>query len=97
MKLAEDTDADKAKRIERLKSEQERISKEREAVQKGQIRVLADDSALEKQEGFVSNAVLDKRVFHYPASTFNQILTNPSYLVNTVEISFNYQIQGVNL
>ena len=56
VKLAEDTDADKAKRIERLKTEQERISKEIEAVQKGQIRVLADDSALERTKEIISLA-----------------------------------------
>ncbi|MCL1992127.1 MAG: DUF3375 domain-containing protein [Spirochaetes bacterium] len=56
VKLAEDTNADKAKRIERLKAEQTRIKKEIEAVQKGQIRVLSDDSALERTREIISLA-----------------------------------------
>jgi len=45
-KLAEDTDADKAKWICRLVSERERIDREIEAIKKGHMRVLPDESAL---------------------------------------------------
>lgn len=46
--LAEDTDTDKKSRISRLMAEQARIDKEIEAIQKGQMRVLPHDSALER-------------------------------------------------
>lgn len=56
LKLAEDTDADKAKRIERLKLEQERIDKEIDAIQKGQINVLGEDTALERAREIITLA-----------------------------------------
>ena len=56
VRLAQDTDADKTKRIERLKSEQERIIKEIEAVEQGHIRLLADESALERTKEIISLA-----------------------------------------
>jgi hypothetical protein len=54
--LAEDTDADKQRRIERLKAEQIRIDSEIMAIQKGQIRVLPRDSALERTREIISLA-----------------------------------------
>jgi uncharacterized protein YdaT len=54
--LAEDTDADKQRRIERLKAEQARIDSEIEAIQKGQIRVLPRESALERTREIISLA-----------------------------------------
>ena len=54
--LAEDTDADKQRRIERLKTEQIRIAREIEAIQKGQMRVLPRDSALERTREIISLA-----------------------------------------
>jgi len=54
--LAEDTDADKQRRIGRLKAEQTRIDREIEAIQKGQIRVLPRDSALERTREIISLA-----------------------------------------
>lgn len=54
--LAEDTDADKQRRIERLKAEQARIDSEIEAIQKGQIRILPRDSALERTREIISLA-----------------------------------------
>lgn len=46
--LAEDTDTDKARRIDRLIAEQARIDKEIKAIQRGRMRVLPRDSALER-------------------------------------------------
>ena len=54
--LAEDTDADKQRLIERLKAEQARIDNEIEAIQKGQIRVLPRESALERTREIISLA-----------------------------------------
>jgi hypothetical protein len=54
--LAEDTDQDKHRRIDRLLAEQTRISKEIEAIQSGQIRVLADASALERAREIIALA-----------------------------------------
>jgi len=54
VKLAEDTDTDKARRIERLKAEQERIEKEIESIQKGRMRVLPHPSALEQAREIIS-------------------------------------------
>ncbi|MCG7989715.1 MAG: DUF3375 domain-containing protein [Candidatus Thiodiazotropha weberae] len=54
--LAEDTDADKQRRIERLKSEQARIDKEIDAIHKGQMRVLPRDTALERTREIISLA-----------------------------------------
>ena len=47
-KLAEDTDTDKFRRIERLEAEQLRLENEIQAIQQGQLRVLADTVALER-------------------------------------------------
>jgi len=54
VKLAEDTDTDKQRRIDRLKSEQDRIEKEIAAIQKGQMRVLPQASALERIREIIS-------------------------------------------
>ena len=54
--LAEDTDTDKQQRIDRLKAEQARIDKEIEAIQKGRMRVLPRDSALERTREIISLA-----------------------------------------
>ncbi|PJK12241.1 hypothetical protein CO610_00020 [Lysobacteraceae bacterium NML95-0200] len=47
-RLAEDTDSDKFRRIERLMAEQTRIDREIDAIQKGQMRVLPDARAIER-------------------------------------------------
>ena len=47
-KLAEDTDTDKFRRIERLEAEQLRLENEIQAIHQGQLRVLADTVALER-------------------------------------------------
>jgi len=54
--LAEDTDTDKHRRIDRLLAEQARIDKEIEAIQKGQMRVLPRDSALERTREIITLA-----------------------------------------
>lgn len=54
--LAEDTDTDKYRRIDRLMAEQARIDKEIDAIQKGQMRVLPHDTALERIREIISLA-----------------------------------------
>lgn len=54
--LADDTDTDKYRRIDRLMAEQARIDKEIEAIQKGQMRVLPRDAALERTREIISLA-----------------------------------------
>lgn len=54
--LAEDTDSDKQRRIDRLMAEQARIDKEIDAIQKGQMRVLPRDTALERTREIISLA-----------------------------------------
>lgn len=54
--LAEDTDTDKYRRIDRLMAEQARIDKEIDAIQKGQIRILPRDTALERTREIISLA-----------------------------------------
>ena len=55
-RLAEDTDTDKFRRIDRLMAEQARIDKEIDAIQKGQMRVLPHSSALERTREIISLA-----------------------------------------
>ncbi len=54
--LAEGTDADKHRRIDRLTAEKTRIDKEIEAIQKGQMQVLQRDTALERTREIISLA-----------------------------------------
>ena len=54
--LAENTDIDKRRRIDRLMAEQTRIDKEIDAIQKGQMRVLPRDTALERTREIISLA-----------------------------------------
>lgn len=54
--LAEDTDNDKYRRIDRLMAEHARIDKEIDAIQKGQMRVLPRDTALERTREIISLA-----------------------------------------
>jgi hypothetical protein len=55
-RLAEDTDTDKFRRIDRLIAEQARIDKEIDAIQKGQMRVLSDATALERTREIIALA-----------------------------------------
>jgi hypothetical protein len=52
--LAEDTDTDKFRRIDRLMMEQTRIDKEIDAIQKGQMRVLPHAAALERAREIIT-------------------------------------------
>lgn len=54
--LAEDTDTDKSRRIERLTAEKDRIDKEINAIRNGQMRVLPRDSALERTREIIALA-----------------------------------------
>ncbi|MDR2626039.1 MAG: DUF3375 domain-containing protein [Zoogloeaceae bacterium] len=55
-RLAEDTDTDKLRRIDRLMAEQARIDKEIDAIQKGQMRVLPHTTALERTREIITLA-----------------------------------------
>jgi hypothetical protein len=55
-RLAEDTDTDKFRRIDRLMAEQARIDKEIDAIQKGQMRVLPHTTALERTREIITLA-----------------------------------------
>ncbi len=55
-RLAEDTDTDKFRRIDRLMAEQARIGKEIDAIQEGHMRVLPHSSALERTREIISLA-----------------------------------------
>jgi len=56
VKLAEDTDTDQARRIERLEAEKARIEKEIDAIQDGRMRVIPYPSALEQIREIISLA-----------------------------------------
>jgi Protein of unknown function (DUF3375) len=56
VQLAEETDSDQNRRIERLLAERERIDSRLERAQKGEIRVLSDSSALERTREIISLA-----------------------------------------
>jgi len=56
VKLAEDTDEDKTRRIDRLLTEQERIGNEIDAIKKGHMHVLPAASALERTREIISLA-----------------------------------------
>lgn len=54
--LAEDTDADQPRRIERLRAEQARIDRDIEGIQKGRMRVLPCATALERTREIIALA-----------------------------------------
>ena len=54
--LAEDTDTDKQRRIERLRAEKARIDAQIEAIEKGRMQVLPQDKALERAREIISLA-----------------------------------------
>lgn len=53
-KLADDTDADKARRVARLRAEQERIEREIAAIERGAVQVLPPASALERTREIIA-------------------------------------------
>lgn len=56
VKLAEDTDTDKSRRIERLMAEQTRINQEIDAIQAGKMRALPPHTALERTREIITLA-----------------------------------------
>ena len=54
--LAEDTDRDRERRIDRLLAEQARIEREIDAISRGQMRVLPRDTALERAREIITLA-----------------------------------------
>jgi len=54
IKLADDTDTDKYRRLERLEAEKARIQQEIDAIENGQMRVLPHDTALERTREIIS-------------------------------------------
>ncbi len=56
VRLAEETDTDKFRRIDRLLAEQARIEREIEAIHSGQMRVLPYDTALERAREIIALA-----------------------------------------
>lgn len=71
--LAEDTDTDKYRRIDRLMAEQARIDKEIDAIQKGHMRVLPHDTALERIREIISLADDLAGDFHRVRDQFEQL------------------------
>ncbi|WP_028102824.1 DUF3375 domain-containing protein [Pseudoduganella violaceinigra] len=55
-KLSDDTDADKARRIARLRAEQERIEREIAAIEHGKVQVLPEAAALERTREIIALA-----------------------------------------
>jgi hypothetical protein len=55
-KLSDDTDADKARRIARLRAEQDRIEREIAAIERGTVRVLPEAAALERTREIIALA-----------------------------------------
>lgn len=55
-RLAEDTDADKTRRIQRLRAEQERIEREIAAIEQGVLHILPETTALERTREIITLA-----------------------------------------
>lgn len=55
-RLAEDTDADKTRRIHRLRAEQERIEREIAAIEQGVLHILPEAAALERTREIITLA-----------------------------------------
>jgi hypothetical protein len=75
-KLAKDTDTDKAQRIDRLEKERERITKEIETIQQGQIHVLPAETALERVREIISLADDLAKDFRRVRDQFDQLNRN---------------------
>jgi len=73
VKLAEDTDTDKSRRIERLEAEKTRIEKEIEAIQEGRMRVIPYPSALEQIREIISLADELTGDFRHVRDQFDQL------------------------
>lgn len=55
-KLSDDTDSDKARRVARLRAEQERIEREIAAIEQGNMRVMSQAAALERTREVIALA-----------------------------------------
>ncbi|MDR0442039.1 MAG: DUF3375 domain-containing protein [Treponema sp.] len=73
VKLAEDTDDNQSRRIERLLNEHERISREIDTIKKGHMHVLSAASALERIREIISLADDLAGDFHRVRDKFEQL------------------------
>lgn len=72
-KLADDTDADKVRRIARLRAEQERIEREIQAIEQGTVQVLPPASALERAREIIALADELTGDFRHVRDRFEQL------------------------
>lgn len=72
-KLADDTDADKARRVARLRAEQERIEREIAAIEQGVVQVLPPASALERTREIIALADELTGDFRHVRDRFEQL------------------------
>lgn len=72
-KLADDTDADKARRIARLRAEQQRIEREIAAIEQGVVQVLPPASALERTREIIALADELAGDFRHVRDRFEQL------------------------
>lgn len=72
-KLADDTDADKVRRIARLRAEQERIEREIQAIEQGAVQVLPPASALERTREIIALADELTGDFRHVRDRFEQL------------------------
>jgi hypothetical protein len=73
VRLAEETDTDTSRRIDSLMAERLRIDKQIEAIQKGQMHVLPDSSALERAREIISLAADLTSDFRRVRDQFDQL------------------------
>lgn len=73
VQLAEDTDTDQKRRINRLIAERTRINKEIESIDKGKMRVLSHDAALERIREIICLADDLSGDFHRVRDQFEQL------------------------
>ncbi len=73
VQLAEDTDTDQNRRIDRLIAERARIDKEISAIHKGQMRILPHSAALERTREIISLADDLSGDFHRVRDQFEQL------------------------
>ncbi len=72
-KLADDTDADKARRVARLRAEQQRIEREIAAIEQGVVQVLPPASALERTREIIALADELAGDFRHVRDRFEQL------------------------
>lgn len=72
-RLADDTDADKARRVARLRAEQERIEREIAAIEQGVVQVLPAASALERTREIIALADELAGDFRHVRDRFEQL------------------------